>query len=145
MRTVYSNTRHPKFVKWSVFFAMVIAVVCAVLYIIMDDFRALFHTSWYALTYTAIFYGIYYLSTITVDEEADTIFCSSQKSNVLKISNLKTVSYKESRKGKYRSLLVHDKGVGFMDLRTSKDNADSIVAQLTRLNPSIEIKHENYL
>ena len=50
-----------------------------------------------------------------------------------------------SKKGKFRSLLLHDSGVGFMDIRISKIKADQIVAQLLNANPNIEVKHVNYL
>ena len=32
-----------------------------------------------------------------------------------------------------------------MDIRTSKEKADKIVAQLLNANPAIEVKHANYL
>ena len=32
-----------------------------------------------------------------------------------------------------------------MDIRTSKEKADQIVAQLRDINPAIEVKHVNYL
>ncbi len=32
-----------------------------------------------------------------------------------------------------------------MDIHTSKEKADQIVAQLLKLNPEIEVKHANYL
>lgn len=81
----------------------------------------------------------------TIDEEAGTITFSQQKKYPMKISDITTITYKESKKGKFRSLLIHDSGVRFMVVNTSKENADLIVAQLTKANPSIVVKHANYI
>ena len=66
-------------------------------------------------------------------------------SYTLRISNLTSATYKESKKGKYRSLFLHDAGTGFMDIRTSKEKANQIVTQLLSANPAIEVKHANYI
>ena len=63
----------------------------------------------------------------------------------LQISQLKSATYKESKKGRFRSLFLHDTGISFMDIHTSRTKADQIVTQLLKLNPEIEIKHANYL
>ena len=52
---------------------------------------------------------------------------------------------RKAKKGRFRSLFIHDSGVKFMDIHTSKTNADAIVEQLLNANPSIEIRHANYL
>lgn len=148
MRTTYSNTRHPKLVKYSVIAGMLLAVACFVLYVIFDEeswARSFFHIGWFVFFYSSLMGGSYLLLKYTIDEEEDTITFSEQKKYPMKISNLTTITYKESKKGKFRSLLIHDSGVGFMDIRTSKDNADLIVAQLTKANPSIVVKHASYI
>ena len=148
MRTTYSNTRHPKLVKYSVIAGVLLAVACFVLYVIFDEeswARTFFHIGWFVFFYSSLMGGSYFLLKYTIDEEADTITFSEQKKYPMKISNLTTITYKESKKGKFLSLLIHDSGVGFMDIRTSKENADCIVAQLTKANPSIEVKHASYI
>ena len=148
MRTVYSNTRHPKFIKWSVIAAVIISVACFVLYTVVDDdnwVRTILHLGWLSFFYTPLFGGSYLLSRYVIDDESDTLTFSGEKKYPMKISNLSTISYKESKKGKFRSLLIHDNGVGFMEIRTSKENADRITAQLTKANPAIVVKHENYI
>lgn len=148
MRTTYSNTRHPKLVKYSVIAGVLLAVACFVLYVIFDEeswARSFFHIGWFVFFYSSLMGGSYLLLKYTIDEEEDTITFSEQKKYPMKISNLTTITYKESKKGKFRSLLIHDSGVGFMDIRTSKDNADLIVAQLTKTNPSIVVKHASYI
>ena len=146
MRTVYSNTRHPKFVKWSIAAALVISVACLVLYICVDDskwYKFLLYIGWFAFFYVPTIGGAYFLNRYIIDDEADTLTCSSRKKYPMKISDISSISYKESRKGKFRALLVHANGVGFMDIRTTRENADRITAQLTHSNPSIVIKHVN--
>lgn len=148
MRTTYSNTRHPKLVKYSVIAGVLLAVACFVLYVIFDEeswARTFFHIGWFVFFYSSLMGGSYLLLKYTIDEEEDTIIFSERKKYPMKISNLTTITYKESKKGKFRSLLIHDSGVGFMDIRTSKDNADLIVAQLTKANPSIVVKHASYI
>ena len=148
MRTTYSNTRHPKLVKYSVIAGVLLAVACFVLYVIFDEeswARSFFHIGWFVFFYSSLMGGSYFLLKYTIDEEADTITFSEQKKYPMKISNLTTITYKESKKGKFRSLLIHDSGVGFMDIRTSKENADRITAQLTKANPAIVVNHVNYI
>ena len=134
--------------KYSVIAGVLLAVACFVLYVIFDEeswARSFFHIGWFVFFYSSLMGGSYLLLKYTIDEEEDTITFSEQKKYPMKISNLTTITYKESKKGKFRSLLIHDSGVGFMDIRTSKDNADLIVAQLTKANPSIVVKHASYI
>ena len=149
MKTVYSNTSNPKLIKWSSIAAVVIGVVCFALYIFeisQNDRVLLFlYIAAFTLLYGALFYGQYKLLTLTIDEEADTITDSRQKKYPLRISQIKTATYKESKKGRFRSLFLHDTGVGFMDIRTSKENADKIVAQILKVNPGVSVEHANYL
>ena len=152
MRTVYSNTDHPEFVKWSCILAAILGLLCIVQYFILINKTDSDKTNilecfsfFFLLTYSALIFGSYYLNQYTVDTDADTLTNGQQKKYPLRISKLKTITYKESKKGKFRSLFVHDDGVGFMDIRTTKQNADLIAAQLLEANPSIEIRHANYI
>ena len=149
MKTVYSNTSNPKLIKWSSIAAVVIGIVCFALYIFeisQNDRVLLFlYIAAFTLLYGALFYGQYKLLTLTIDEEADTITDSRQKKYPLRISQIKTATYKESKKGRFRSLFLHDTGVGFMDIRTSKENADKIVAQILKVNTGVVVEHANYL
>ena len=149
MKTVYSNTSNPKLIKWSSIAAVIVGIVCFAFYLFeisQNDRVLLFlYIAAFTLLYGALFYGQYKLLTLTIDEEADTITDSRQKKYPLKISQIKTATYKESKKGRFRSLFLHDTGVGFMDIRTSKDNADKIVAQILKVNPGVVVEHANYL
>ena len=144
MKTVYANTRHPKFVLWSCIVAAVLALVCFVLYIVLDG-RTFLLSSFYLLFYWALFFGIYKLNAYTIDDEADTITFSQQKKYPLRLSDITSIVYKESKKGKFRNLFIHDSGTGFMEIRTSRENADKMVAQILAANPSVEVKHANYI
>lgn len=144
MKVVYRNTEHPELVKWSCIAAGIIGVVCIVLYIVFSQESLIFVTAEYTLFFI-LFFGGYKLSTYTFDDEADTIIFSHQKNYPLRLSGITTITYNENRKGKFRYLLIHDAGTGFMQIRTSKANADRMTAQILAANPSAVIKHANYI
>jgi len=146
MKTVYANTAHPKLVKWSCVAAFLVGLVSVILYITLEgDGKYLLYLAGFSLIYAAMFTAQYYLRGYEIDPENDTVTDLQNKKYPLHISNLTTATYKENKKGKYRSLFLHDAGVGFMDIRTSKEKADQMVAQLLEANPAIEVKHINYL
>ena len=146
MKTVYSNTAHPGLVKWSCGIAMVVGIVLFLLYIKLEgDYRILLYIAAFSLFYSGMFTCFYKLRVYEVDEENDTITDYNKKKYPLRISNLTSATYKENKKGKFRSLFLHDAGTGFMDIRTSKKKADQIVAQLLAINPAIKVKHVHYL
>jgi hypothetical protein len=149
MKTVYANSSRPELVKWSSIVAFVVGLVCILLYLFEafsnDGILAFLYTAGFFLLYGAFFYGQYKLLSITVDEEADTITDSRVKKYPLKISELKYAAYKESKKGRFRSLFLHDTGNGFMDIRTNRATAEKMVAQILKANPNVEIRTENFL
>ena len=149
MKTVYANSSRPELVKWSSIVAFAVGLVCILLYLFEafsnDGILAFLYTAGFFLLYGAFFYGQYKLLTITIDEEADTITDSRVKKYPLKISELKYAAYKESKKGRFRSLFLHDTGNGFMDIRTNRATAEKMVAQILKVNPNVEIRTENFL
>ena len=146
MKTVYSNTTHPGLVKWSIGISIALGILLYILYINLDDnYKLILYIAAFSFLYGAMFIGFYKLKTYEVDEEEDTIINYNNKKYPLRISNLTTATYKESKKGRFRSLFLHDAGVGFMEIRMSKEKADKMVAQLLMANPAIEVKHVNYL
>ena len=144
MKTVYKNTSRPKLIKWGCIGFGILGVVSLVLYIILTQESYLFSLFTNLLLWSWLF-AEYKLATITFDDEADTIVDSRQKNYPLRLSGITTVSYNENKKGKFRYLLIHDAGVGFMQIRTSKENADRMTAQILKANPSAEVKHCNYI
>jgi len=144
MKTVYSNTRRPELVKWGCIIFGVICVASFILYAVLKNDISLLSFVNSLVLFTLLF-AQQKLSTYTIDDEADTITLNYQKKYPLRLSDIKTITYKENKKGKFRSLFIHDSGVGFMDIRTSRENADKITAQLLAANPSAEVKHANYI
>ena len=149
MKTVYSNTSRPKFIKCSSVVALVLGFLFLFIYLFRifenDTVELFLYIASFSLIYGALFYGQYKLLTITVDEEADTITDSRQKKYPLRLSQIKTATFKESRKGRFRSLFLHDTGVGFMDIRTSRETAERMVAQIQKVNPAVEVNTANYI
>ena len=144
MKTVYANTTHPKLILWGSIAIGAIGVACLVLYIVFSNESYLFSV-FYSLIYFAVLFSQYKLSTYTFDDEADTITYSELKKYPLKMSDITTVIYKESKKGRFRKLFVHDSGTGFMEILTSKANADKMVAQILKANPAAKVSHANYI
>ena len=144
MKTVYTNTRHPKLILWGSIAIGAIGVACLVLYIVFSNESYLFSV-FYSLIYFAVFFSQYKLSTYTFDDEADTITYSELKKYPLRMSDITTIIYKESKKGRCRKLFIHDSGTGFMELLTTKVNADKMVAQILKANPAAQVSHANYI
>ena len=148
MKTVYANTRHPKRIKWVTMISIVIGiaffVLCLVFWQDVMDLSWVFPICW-SLFYFGFVFREYKLRTYEIDDEADTLTDNQQKKYPLKLSELATLTYKENRKGRFRSLIAHDSGIGFIDIRTSRENADGIVARIREINPAVEVKHANYL
>ena len=144
MKTVYKNTSRPKLIKWLCIGIGILGIVSLVLYIILSQESYMFSLFTNLVLWSWLF-AEYKLSTITIDDEADTIVDSRQKKYPLRLSGITTVTYNENKKGKFRYLLIHDAGVGFMQIRTTKENADRMTAQILKANPSAEIKHANYI
>ena len=146
MKTVYANTAHPKLVKWSCVIAFIVGLGLFILYMTLEGgAKYLLYLAGFSLMYSTLFIGQYYLRRYEIDEEKDTITDFQNKKYPLHISNITTATYKESKNGKYRSLFLHDAGVGFIDIRIPKEKADQMVTQLLKANPGIDVKHLNYL
>ena len=144
MKTVYANTAHPKLILWSCVVVGLLGLASLVLYFILSEGSYLF-SAFYSLIYFAVFFGQYKLSSYTFDDEADTITYSQLKKYPLRMSDITTVIYKESKRGRFRKLFIHDSGTGFMEILTSKANADRMTAQIKKANPAVEVKHAHYI
>ena len=148
MKTVYANSNRPELVKWSSIIAFIVGLVFILLYLFQafdqEILEVILYIAGFTLFYGALVYGQYKLLSITIDEEADTITDSRIKKYPLKISQIQYVAYKESKKGRFRSLFLHDTGTGFMDIRTNRATAEKMVAQILNVNPNVEIRTENF-
>ena len=147
MKTVYANTTNRKLTQWGCTISVILGIGLFVLYILYRDasLGTLLLIASYGLFQGGFFYGMYKLKAYEIDDEEGTITDFDIQKHPLYISQLQSATYKESKKGRFRSLFLHDTGIGFMDIHTSKEKADQIVAQLLRLNPEIEVKHAHYL
>lgn len=141
MKVTYSNAKNPKRVKWMITLFIVLCVAFFFIYGASDvrwlGFVFYFLSSFCFLT--ATMYGPYLLHSWTIDEEEDTLTNDRWKTYPIKISNIATVRYKVSRRGRYQSLLIRDIGAGSKDIKTSRKTADEMVRHLLRLNPDIKV------
>ena len=144
-RTTYSNTRNPKLIKGIAIGCAAIGVALMVLYFVFRKSDFNFFIMGYWVCYFVFIYTEYKLRKVIVDDEQGLIYDNGNKKYPIQIPLISYVTYKETKKGRFRSLFIHDSGVKFMDIHTSKTNADAIVEQLLNANPSIEIRHANYL
>ena len=145
MKSVYSNTTNPTRVKWLAGIFIFLCLALAVLYWFIDFDGLNLFTLGIQSAFWIYFFLYNSLNKIVVDEDEMILYDSNTKKYPIKIQAISYITFKESRKGKYRSLFVHDNDVHYLDLRTSKKNALAIADQLLKLNPAIEVRHQNYL
>lgn len=142
----YANSKNPLFMTWA---GPGIALLGVIIYIVAvssdNDVWATIGISAYIIFYGLGFYFIRKACFCVIDEEQRIIFSQDNKKHPMKIDEIEYVMYKESKKGRFRSLFIHDTGVGFFNIKVNKKKADAIVADILAINPSIEIKHANYL
>lgn len=145
-RMVYSNTQRPGLVKALTIAGGVIGIGLIVLYfIIKSSDSCLFLIGWWVL-YVGLVTCEYKFRKVVVDDEEGVIFTNGQSKNYpIKIAEITYIAFKESKKGKFRALFIHDIGVKFMEIRTSKANADAIADQLLKANPAIEVRHNHFI
>ena len=89
MKTVYSNTSNPTFIKWSCTLTGIVAIIMIVLYfarILGEDLDIILYIAGFNLLYFAAVFSEYKLMTVTIDEENDTVMDSRQKKYPLHIS-----------------------------------------------------------
>lgn len=85
-------------------------------------------------------------SVTTIDEEQRIIFTRACKDSPVNIDEIRDISVKESKKGRYRGqLTLHTHGVRFMEIKSDKENAYRIIDHLKRLNPTIEVKSNTHI
>lgn len=144
MKTVYRNTDRPALIKWLCIGIGVAGILGYVLYASFTGDWGMFFAC-YVFIYSAILFAQSKLCTYTFDDEEDTIVCSRQKKYLLRLSDITTVTYNETKKGRLRFLFIHDSGVGFMQIRTTRENADRMAAQILAANPAAEVRHANFI
>lgn len=145
-RTTYSNTKNPIRAKTIGIIGGIIGVAIMVSGLIFNDRIEFdfFIIGWF-LAYGCFMLVEYRLRKVVIDEDKGVIYNNANKDYPILISNITYATFKENKKGRLRSLFIHDVGVKFMEIQTSKANAEAIMAQLLKINPSIEVRHANYL
>jgi len=141
MRIVYANARNVRMVKWMIPVCVIIGILLFILHGLLDSGwigYPLMVLSFFCI-YSALFFGPYFLRHWTIDEESDNLTASYRTGSPIKISNIATVKYKVSRRGRYQSIFIQDIGAGFMEIKTSRKNADAIVRHIVRLNPEVKV------
>lgn len=142
----YSNSRNPKAMKWIMWSSLIIGFTFYIIAFASEkDFWNILGMSLYLIFYCLFFWLIRKSEYCILDEEAGVVFTGETKKYPMKIDSIRSITYKESKKGKFRSLFIHDTGVGFFSIRTSRKTADAIVEKLISLNPGITVTHSNYL
>ena len=148
-KTTYSNSNNPNLFKWIINALYVIIIAVTIIFCIR-----IFVTDWESgldsilvLVNSALAFLILFLThkliSLTIDEEADLVTLNQIDS--LKISELSSIQFVESKRGRFRFLYIRDNSKQFIKMRTSERQAQAIVEHLTRLNPVIEVKHTNGL
>ena len=132
--------------RWLVWGSVILAIAFYFTGMLVDnDVWSAILISLYIILYALAFYILRLVEFCTIDEENGVVFSSENKKHPMRIDSIKTIMYKESKKGRFRSLFIHDNNIGFFNIRTTKKKADEIVARLTAINPAIEVTHANYL
>jgi hypothetical protein len=146
MKTTYANSARPKLIKWTCSILVAAGLVLIVLYLFeLGDDLSFFYPLGLLLAEAGAFYAMYKLKVYEIDDAQDTLTDKDLKKYPLHISALTTATFKESKKGRHRSLFLHDSGNGFMDIRTSRETAEKMLARLLEINPAIEVKHAHYI
>lgn len=142
-RKTYANSNKPIMMAW---IGPGVALLGWILYAFASAYdKPVWMIVCLSLIYGLGFYLIWKSYYCVIDDEERIIFSQENRKYPMKVDEIAYVMYKESKKGRFRSLFIHDTGLGFFSLKVSKKKADAIVADLLAMNPSIEIKHANYL
>lgn len=141
----YRNAKHYKLAKILISLEIACGFAGMALYVVfaLADKGEYVESTLYTCSILLIMLGFtqqkYSLTTLTIDKSAGTVSVSSYKNCPIRLSEMKTITYRKNRRGKFIALDLHDTGVVFFDFKTTKDTADQIVAQLLEANPSIDV------
>lgn len=142
MTTTYTNTRRPVLVRWLVYVSVTLCILCLSLWFIYHEMFSIMFFPFYILLYFSGMMGDCKLHTLTVDEEDGIIYYGNlfyrhdKKRNPMRIADIATIRCKRSWIGYYR-IVIHDHGVRFSDIYTTKHNAVHIRRHIKSLNPEV--------
>lgn len=148
-KTTYSNSNNPNLFKWIINALYVIIIAVSIFFCVrifvndkLSDLDSILILANSVLALLILFLS-HKLIRLTIDEEADLVTLNQIDS--LKISEVSSIQFVESKRGRFRFLHIRDNSKRFIKIRTSERQAQAIVEHLTRLNPVIEVKHTNGL
>lgn len=128
-------------------------VIC-ILFLLMGLYEVVFDNkdiNWfltiYLFAYPILMFLILRQKNVTsIDDAQRIIFNRANIKSPIKVSDIKDICVKESKKGKYRGqLTLHTHGVRFMNIPSDEKNAYAIIAHLQKLNPAIEVKSNSHI
>lgn len=140
-KVIYRNTEKPKLVRGLAIAGVVIVLILGILLAVgVIAGLSFFYWCW-SVIFVFVMTSDYLLREVTIDDEADSLVTNANKKYPMRISNISYIKYRTNKRGKFKSLFIHDNGVKFQDIRTKKVNADAIVAHLLKDNPSIDLQY----
>lgn len=147
MKHVYSNGSDPKAAGWLAGCFLAVGIASYILYIAFssdkDDFSLIFELV-YMLFWGLSWYFIWKSTKCEIDDEAGTLIVPECKKYPIKIADIDTVTYCQTKRGRLRYITIHEKGTRFANVSLTRRKAEGMVAHLLRLNPSITTKVINY-
>lgn len=107
----YSNSRNPKAMKWIMWSSLIIGFTFYIVAFASEkDFWNILGMSLYLIFYCLFFWLIRKSEYCTLDEEAGVVFTGETKKYPMKIDSIRSITYKESKKGKFRSVHPRHRG-----------------------------------
>lgn len=143
----YSNSRNPKLVLR---LTIGVILLCLGLFLIgtaIDSESGWTLAAQIAYTLAMCFYswGVWKSQYCIIDDEKRIIFNGDNRKYPIEIDKISHIIMNESKKGKFRFILVHDTGVKFIKVPTRRSNAEKIKSKILELNPSVEVRITHYL
>lgn len=151
MKTVYSNYSYKplsdKASKTLTIVLFCLAVIFFTVYVFHSGkwLKPVAQILSYIFYWSAFFLLTRYSLKCEVDDEQRTLKVPSSEGNKpILIDNIDKITRHTSKKGKFRYLNIHEKGVRYAIIRLRESISDQLISELTTLNPSIKVKTVNY-
>ena len=143
----YSNSRNPKLILSLTIGAFVLFYGLYILGITINS-----ESGWtlaaqiaYTVAMCFFYWAIWKSQYCIIDDEERIIFSGENKKYPIEIDKISHIIMNESKKGKFRFILVHDTGVKFIKVQTRRSNAEKIKSKILEMNPSVEVRVTHYL
>lgn len=148
MKTTYANSDKPKLMTILATVCFVLCMAAYFFYFAKNDV-APWLSYCFLFCYILMLAGgcLFYAKNIkcTIDDEEGTFVCAENKKHPMKIENIDTITFCQTKKGRLKYLNIHEKGVQFVDIALRRRPAERMTEHLLRLNPDITIKTSNFV